>query len=427
MFDFGTHTRTGGSQVAPRTDVTLSQALGLEDRRRPSEEQIHRQLRGTLEACLRKRAELFARSCTVSGESSGLMVKRETTDGMEPVEEGHPWLQLIRQPNEYRSAYDFWYWVQFASDVQGGAPSVVRDDALGTPEALLEVFPSFGRMNEKLNVEGGTAGYVYHRTDGQNIPLETDDVVQVKRTDPTTPHGTISMLESLIYEVASDKAAAEYRHKTYSEGRPPLLYMSTDQDLSPDAAKEQGTRFKNEYMRPGGEVKGVPVMYGGMDLQSLGIDPDTFQMLESQELDHKVIFRVTGINAAYLDQGSNRAEAEQAERSIMTGTIQPLLNQVAAQLTLSFRRAFGAEEGLRVVAPDVTPVDREQQAEIHSTQVGIGAKTLNDIRRELGEEEYDADVADEPLVPSTLVPASEAGASSGLAPEPDREEPPDFL
>jgi HK97 family phage portal protein len=427
MFEFGSHTRADGSEVAPRTDVTLSQTLGLEDRRRPNEEQIRRQLRGTLEACLRKRAELFARSCTPGGEHQGLMVKRETTDGMEPVEESHPWLQLIRQPNQYRSAYDFWYWMRFAADVQGTAPNIVREDALGTPDALLEVFPSFGRMNEKLNVEGGTAGYVYHRSDGQNIPLDADDVVQVKRTDPTTAHGSISILESLIYEVASDKAAAEYRHKTYSEGRPPLLYMSTDQELSPESAQEQGTRFKNEYMRPGGDVKGVPVMYGGMDLQSLGIDPDTFQMLESQELDQEVIFRVTGINSAYLDQGSNRAEAEQAERSILTGTIQPLLNQAAAQLTLSFRRAFGAEEGLRVVAPDVTPVDREQQAEIHSTQLETGAKTLNDIRRELGEEEYDADVADEPLVSSTLVPASEAGMSSGPSPEPEREDPPDFL
>jgi len=424
MFDFGTHSRADGSEVAPRTDLTLSQTLGLEDRRRPSEEQIRRQLRGTLEACLRKRAELFARSCTPGGEHKGLMVKRETADGMEPVEESHPWLRLIRQPNEYRSAYDFWYWVRLAADVQGVAPTVVRDDTLGTPGALLEVFPSFGRMNEKLNPEGGTGGYVYNRSDGQQIQMGADDVVQIKRTDPTTPHGSISILESLIYEVASDRAAAEYRHKTYSEGRPPLLYLGTDQDMAAETAREQGERFKNEYMKPNGEVKGVPVMYGGMDLQSLGIDPDTFQMLESQELDHEVIFRVTGINAAYLDQGSNRAESEQAERSILTGTIQPLLNQAAAQLTLSLRRAFGAEDSLRVVAPDVTPVDRDQQAEIHRTQVETGAKTLNDIRRELGEEEYDADVADEPLVPSTLVPASEAG-TSGVARQSD--DPPDFL
>jgi hypothetical protein len=146
-------------------------------------------------------------------------------------------------------------------------------------------------------------------------------------------------------------------------------------------------------------------------------------MLESQELDHKVIFRVTGIHKDYIDQGSNRAEAEQAERTILTGTIQPLLNQAAAQLTLSLRRAFGADESLKVVPPDVTPVDREGQASIHETQLKAGAKTLNDIRRANGDEEYDADIADQPLIPNTLVPAG----SRPAAPRDEGADVADFL
>jgi len=296
------------------------------------------------------------------------------------------------------------------TDVQGSGSTIVRTDGVGTPEALLEVFPSFGRMREQINREGGPIGYVYSKSDGRRVDIDAADVVQLKRIDPTTPHGTMSILESLAHEVSSDRAAAEYRQRTYSEGRPPLLYMSTDQNLGGDKAREQGQRFKNEYMRPNGEVKGVPVMYGGMELQSLGIDPDAFQMLESQELDHDVIFRVTGINSAVMDQGSNRAEAEQAERTVLKMTIQPLLNQAAAQLTISLEEAFGADEGaLRVVPPDVRPVDQEEQANIHQTQVESGAKTLNELRRENGDEEYDADIADEPLISKNLVPASMAG------------------
>jgi len=406
MFDFSASQRADGDVVAPQTDVTLSNALGLFDRGRPSENQIRRELRGTLEACLRKRAELFARSCTPGGEHRGLMVKRETGDGLEPVEDSHPWLRLLRQPNEYRSAYVFYYWLRMVTDVQGSGSNIVRTDGLGTPEALLEVFPSFGRMREKINREGGPVGYVYRKTDGQREDLDAADVVQLKRIDPTTPHGTMSILESLAYEVSSDRAAAEYRQRTYSEGRPPLLYMSTEQNIGGDKAREQGQRFKNEYMQPNGEVKGVPVMYGGMELESLGIDPDAFQMLESQELDHDVIFRVTGINSAVLDQGSNRAEAEQAERTVLKMTIQPLLNQAAAQLTMSLRRAFGADDTLHVVPPNVTPVDRKDQSLIHQRQLRNGGKTLNDIRREQGDPEYDADFADEPLVPKSVVPAS---------------------
>jgi len=435
MFDFGTHTRADGDVVAPRTDVKLSQVLGLSDRGRPSEQEMRQKLRGTLEACLRTRAQLFARACTAGGEHGGWVVKRRTGDGMERVEDGHPWRKLLRAPNEYRSAYVYWYWVRLCADLQGQAPSVVRTDGLGTPEALLEVYPSFGYMRQKLNREGGPAGYVYHRRDGQNKNLAPEDVITVRRMDPTSAYGSKSILESLAYEAGSDRAAAEYRQKTYSEGRPPLLYLSTEANIGATKAREQGQRFRNEYLRPNGEVKGVPVFHDGMEPGAFGIDPDTFQMLDSQKLDHDVIFRVTRVNKAYLDQGSNRAEAEQAERSIMTGTIQPLLNEAASQLTLSLRRAFGADESLQVVPPDVTPVDQKEQADIHSTQLESGAKTLNDIRRELGEEEYDMDVADEPLIPRNRVPASMAGASpaegaerGSWAPEDDPgADPADFL
>jgi len=410
MFDFGASQRADGGLAAPTTTVNLSSALGLSDRGRPSHQQIRRQLRGTIDATLRKRAELFARSCVPGGEHGGLMVKRETSDGMEPVEEDHPWVSLLRAPNEYRSAYDFWYWVRFAADVQGTAPMIVRDDGLGVPDGLLEVFPSFGEMKEQINREGGIGGYVYHRSDGRDIQLGADDVVTVKRTDPTTPHGTMSILESLVYEAASDRAAAEFRQKTYSEGRPPLIYMSSEQNVGGDRAKEMGERFKSEYLRGNGDVKGVPVMHSGMELDSLGIDPDAYQMLESQELDHEVIFRVTGINSAYLDQGSNRAEAEQAERSILTGTIQPLLNQTSAQLTLAFRNAFGADESLQIVPPDVTPVDREEQETINEMRVRRGVPPAQ-IMEEEGEEVPDefADDLEQPHIPNTLKPVGSGG------------------
>lgn len=421
MFDFGEHTRADGDIVAPQTDVTLSQSLGLFDRSQPSERQIRQELRGTLEACLRKRAELFARSCTPGGEHQGLMVKRETADGSEPVEESHPWLRILRQPNEHRSAYLFYYWTRFAADVQGSASYIVRDDGLGTPDALLEVFPSFGRIREKIGREGGPSGYVYRKSDGRREDLSASDVVQVKRIDPTTPHGTISILESLAFETRSDRAAAEYRHKTYSEGRPSMLYLTTENNIGAEKAREQGQQFKNRYMAPNGNVKGVPVFYGGMEPGSFGINPDEFQMLESQELDHDVIFRVTGINSALMDQGSNRAEAEQAERSVLKMTIQPLLNQVAAQLTVNLRRAFDADDTLRVVPPNVAPKTEQEQESINESRIKRGV-TPAEIMREQGEEvpPDHEDVLDQPYLPKGLVPAGQQPAPQG-ARDPDSE------
>jgi phage portal protein BeeE len=151
-----------------------------------------------------------------------------------------------------------------------------------------------------------------------------------------------------------------------------------------------------------------------MEPGSLGIDPDSYQMLESQELDHDVIFRVTGINSALMDQGSNRAEAGQAERSVLKMTIQPLLNQVAAQLTMSLRRAFGADDTLRVVAPNVAPKTAEEQEQIAEKRIARGVPPA-EVMRERGEEVPDEheETLDQPYLPKQLTPAGSSAPMRG--------------
>jgi HK97 family phage portal protein len=409
MFDFWMQ-RADGDVITPRTTLTLSDTFGLADRGRPSEQQVRQDVRGTLDACLRKRAELYAQSAVPDEQGGGYMVKRRTSDGLEPVEDDHPWLELLQRPNDYRSAYEHYYLQSLIRDVMGSMSMVLRDGPLGVPDAVLEVFPRFGRMQERLNAEGGVDGYVYHRADGEDVTLQADDVIQVKRLDPTSPSESTSILESLIYEATSDRAAAKYRTQSYKDGRPPMLYLSTEQDMTPENARSQGERFKNEYMSRAGDVKGVPVMYSGLEIQTLGLDPDSFQMLESQELDHQVIYRVTGVPGAYFDQGSNRAESEAARAHLMTGTIQPLLNQTAAQLTLALERAFDAEpNALQVVAPDVTPTNRQAEEEINKMRLQRGV-TPAEIMRENGEEVPDEheDDLDTPRLPSGLQPVGQA-------------------
>jgi hypothetical protein len=126
-------------------------------------------------------------------------------------------------------------------------------------------------------------------------------------------------------------------------------------------------------------------------------------MLESQGLDHKVIFRETGIVEAYFEN-ANRAESEAAERKILEGTIQSIATQAASPLTRSLEQAFRAEAGrLRVVAPDLSQVDPEEQETIFQQQVKRGRPPA-DIMREQGEEvpdEYEEELK-APRLPTTL-------------------------
>ena len=128
--------------------------------------------------------------------------------------------------------------------------------------------------------------------------------------------------------------------------------------------------------------------------------------LEAQGLNHKVIFRVTGILEAYFEKGANRAESEAAERKVMEGTIQPLVNQAAQQLTLAFNLAFGAEPGqLRVAPPDVAPVSPGEREAINQQRLRRGVPPAV-LMEEAGEEvpqSYEDDLS-APHLPSTLAP-----------------------
>lgn len=401
MFDFSSSSRAN-VQIADQ--YSISDVLGLRDFGRPSEHEQRELLRGTFEACVRRRARRFASAVLPSREGQGLIVERETAEGWEEVEGDHPWLQLIQRPNEHRSPYVYWKWVSLSRDLQGRAAQLVWDDERGIPESLYEIYPEFGYVQPLASREGGIRGYIYEREDGQDVRLEKRDIMELKRTDPHSPYETQSLIEALASEVAGDKFASEYRRQTFEQGRPPLVYLSTDENLQRDQKQEMGQRLKSQFFSRRGKQKGVPVFDQGLEMEDVSIDPESFQMLESQGLDQTVIFRVTGVPQALLDMDSNRAESKEARKEFMRGTIQPLLDEAAQQLTLGLEDAFEPEGNLRVIAPDVTPTSRRDQAETDRILVESGLRTRNEIRRRDGKEPFDVDAADKPTAPGTQKP-----------------------
>jgi len=178
MFDFSSSTRAN-IQVAD--EYSISNVLGIRDYGRPSEHEQRELLRGTFEACVRRRARRFASAVLPSREGPGLRIERKTGEGWEEVEEDHPWLNLIRRPNESRSPYVYWKWVSLARDLQGRAPQLVWDDSRGIPEHLYEIYPEFGYVQPLASREGGVDGYIYERDDGRDIPAKSSCVGRYSR------------------------------------------------------------------------------------------------------------------------------------------------------------------------------------------------------------------------------------------------------
>ena len=413
MIGCDTATRASQRAVQVADSFTVSDVLGIRDAGRPSEHEQRQLLRGTFEACVRLRARRFAESVIPSRRGPGLQVQRETPDGWEQVEPDHPWLEMIRSPNDYRSGYVYWKWVSLARDLQGRAPQLVQDNDRGLPEQLLELFAEFGYVQPLANEDGGVSGYIYERQDGRDVRLDKRQVMMLKRSDPHSPYETQSLLESLAFEVAGDRFASQYRRNAFESGRPPMVALSTDQDLTTEQAVAHGEQFKSKFMKTRGREQGIPVLPSGLSLEDISLDPESFQMLEAQGLDQKVIHKVCQVPEALLEMDSNRAESEEARQQFMGSTIQDLLTEAAAQLTEGLNEAFEPEGNLRVIAPDVQPTNKREQAETDRILVESGLRTRNEIRERDDLEPYDVDAADEPTAPQGQVPLSQAGGPLG--------------
>jgi len=181
---------------------------------------------------------------------------------------------------------------------------------------------------------------------------------------------------------------------------------------------------QQRYM--GRRANKVPALGNGGEMKTVALSPDDLQMLESRQMNEGRLFTICGVpEALFKSESSNRSTGEAAHWTFAKYTIQPRAVHFASQLTKDLERSFGADPGvLRVQAPDVTPVDHQEQEAINEARVRRGVPPAQ-VMREQGEEvpsEYEEDL-ETPRLPSTLKKIS--GSAEGVSGEASA--PPDFL
>lgn len=410
--------------TTPDTLGTISRGsslLGIFDDQ-PTEQEIEDTLIGTFYACIKIRAHAAANAVTSTDEGMGWEVVRRTDDGFEPAEDS-PWRGLLRRPNEHRSAYRIWFWAFMQRLLRGRVSFIVGDGAGGIPESLHEVYTVFGYMRSIESRDGGVDSYVYHREDGERIRLEPEDVVESMAVHPTSPYEGYSVLDALWQQVNQERYANKYMSQSYREGRPPMVYLSSDHDLTEQEMTRYGQEFSDKFLQQDRKpdfaahstIKEVPVFGSGTEVKSPSIDPDSWQMIESMGLTQEMIHTVTGVpKTLYQPDTGNRAADRQAFKTLIRLAVQPDVTAMAADLTRGLERAFGAEPGaLKVRAPDAMPTDEERREKIAQKRIERGVPPA-EVMEEQGEEVPDEheDILSTPHLPGTLKPA-------GQQPEPD--------
>ena len=345
--------------------------------------------------------------------TSELIIKERRGTKLEDVE-NHPLEQLWESPNEHMGrsfVTSFWAWSYVLASK---AYLYWVPDTSGTK--LMEVWPVPPWMIRPIpDKENFISGYAFKSS-------QYSDVITIPPELITYSHSVnlfdvrdgLSFLAAAYQEIQSDLAASAWNLNFFDEnnGVPDGMI-----GLSPDALDQDVERVRWELRDFfGGTKRGIAVARtGDMKWQEFGRSQKDMEFSQGREFASKIIGRTLGFPDGYWSDLANRANAEQARRTMISGAVWPLLVRLAEDMNAQRRgvvqRWYG--ESYRVEFKDIRPEDKEgKRAELTAYQPFY---TLNELRELTGQEAFDkADVRGLMLVAEVTKGAPLPGTPAAL-------------
>ncbi len=321
--------------------------------------------------------------------TSELIIKERRGTKLEDVE-NHHLEQLWESPNEHMGrsfVTSFWAWSYVLASK---AYLYWVPDTSGTE--LMEVWPVPPWMIRPIpDKENFISGYAFKSSQYSDIITIPPELITFSHSvNLFDVRDGLSFLAAAYQEIQSDLAASAWNLNFFDEnnGVPDGMI-----GLSPDALDQDVERVRWELRDFfGGTKRGMAVARtGDMKYQEFGRSQKDMEFSQGREFASKVIGRTLGFPDGYWSDLANRANAEQARRTMISGAVWPLLVRLAEDMNAQRRgvvqRWYGDQ--FRVEFKDIRPEDKEgKRAELTAYQPFY---TLNELRELTGQEAFAKD------------------------------------
>jgi HK97 family phage portal protein len=194
---------------------------------------------------------VFAIVSSLAGSVSTACWEVETlptpaTPDPQPVPD-HPALGLLRRPNPFMSGGDLIESCQQHFELTGESYLVVyRGARTRLPTELWPVRPD--RMSPVPGSDGVfLAGWVYTGPDGERVPLDVQDVIQVRHPHPTDPYRGLGALQSVMVDIDSGRLAAEWNRNFFLNSAQPGGIIEVDEGLSDVEWRQMVARWGEQH------------------------------------------------------------------------------------------------------------------------------------------------------------------------------------
>lgn len=330
----------------------------------------------TVWACVRLISDTIA--------SMPLKLYQRQGDDTSLLARDHPLYRILySSPNADMTAMEFWSAVVGGLMLWGNAFAQVIRRGDGAIIALNPLRPD--RMSVRRDPDTGSLVYTYSYQ-GARLTLEESEILHIKGFCLDGMMG-ISPISAGRQQLGAAMAAEDAAGSMWKNGLLSQTYIKSPDWLN----DEQATRAQEILNNYRGALNAgkTPLLEGGWTVESIGLNPEDMQLLQTRGFNVETICRWFGVAPVMIGRMEKSTAwgsgLEQMNLWFLTYTLQPWLVRIEQAIIRCL--LLPAEKASYFPKHNVDALlraDSQARAQLEATQVQNGIKTRNEVREKEG-------------------------------------------
>lgn len=207
-------------------------------------------------------------------------------------------------------------------------------------------------------------GYIYVSPDGEQIPLQPDDIIPFIDSDPMNPYRGSSPVKGLRETLDGERLAEIYSRKFFENGAQPGGVVQFPENIVDATRWEQLNQRWKEQHKGLNNAHRVAFLEGGATWQSVQYNNTDMQFIEWRNFNREVILEAWSFPKSMTGNVNdvNRANAEAGEYVYGKHRLVPRLELIKSALNNHYLPLFGSA-GKGVQFQYESPVSEDRSAE----------------------------------------------------------------
>lgn len=307
-----------------------------------------------------------------------IFVKRKESNGNTNVVKNHPINALFSNGNMTISPYNFIKLLVQSVILRGNGFAIIHRDSKGTPTKLQYI--ESNRVT--IDYQEFSDTLTYKITGAKKSVYYPNEILHFVKNSYDGIHG-ISLVKFAEKALSLAQATEQSASSFFENGGQLSGIISANTPLNAQQRDEILTTWNSTYNSNG--ARGVCVLPGNLNYQSISMNAEESQMLESRKYNAEDICRFFGVNPSLLGmEGYQQNNIEEITMQFIQYTLLPYISMFEAE----FKKKLisSAETNLKIIF-DTNALLRgtkTTQSTYYSTLISCGVLSINEVRRDLG-------------------------------------------